>query len=75
MKTPALDLYLIKLQGWTGATLLKIDSNTGIFFLWVLQNFKKIFFYRTSLVAPSDLIWKFSLNNFFLHVLNHAFYI
>ena len=31
-------LFLIKLQAWRPATLLKCDSNTGVF-LWNLRNF------------------------------------
>ena len=34
--------FLIKLQAWSSATLLKRDSNTDIL-LWILRNFKKIF--------------------------------
>ena len=35
-------------------TLLKRDSNTGVFF-WDLQNFEEQFFYRTPPVAASGL--------------------
>ena len=37
------NLFLIKLQAWRPATLLKRDSNTGVF-LWNLQNFSEHFF-------------------------------
>ena len=41
-------LFLIKLRPWRPATLLKRDSNTGVF-LWILRPFQKHFFYRTPL--------------------------
>ena len=41
-------LFLIKLQAWRPATLLKRDSDTGVF-LWNLRNFYNTFFYRTLL--------------------------
>ena len=40
-------LFLIKLQGWGAATLLKGDSNTGVS-LWNLQKFSEQLFQRTS---------------------------
>ena len=50
-------LFLIKLQVWRSAPLLKRDSNTVIF-LWILQNFLKQFFYRAPLVtAPKRSYW------------------
>ena len=39
--------FLIKLQAWRFAILLKRDSNTGVF-LGILQNFKEHLFRRTS---------------------------
>ena len=44
------------------ATLLKRDSNTGVF-LWILQHFKNSLFYRTLSVAASVYIhmWGSSL--------------
>ena len=39
-------LFLIKLQVFRAAALLKRDSNTG-FFLWILPNFQKHLFWRT----------------------------
>ena len=45
-----LRLFLIKLQPLRPLTLLKRDSNRGIF-LWNLQNFKEHHFYTTSPVA------------------------
>ena len=42
-----MSLFLTKLQGWRPATLLKTNSNTGIF-LWNLRNFAKYLFTRTS---------------------------
>ena len=39
-------------------TLLKRDSNTGVF-LRILQNFQEQLFYRTPLVAASDLCKKY----------------
>ena len=49
------DLFLIKLQDCRAATLLKRDSNT-IDFLRILQNSYEHLFYRTSLVAASEII-------------------
>ena len=46
------NLLLIKSQGWRPATLLKRDSNTGVF-LWILWNF-----------SPPASAWSF--NNIFL---------
>ena len=45
-------LFLIKLQAWKTATLLKRDSNTCVF-LWILQIFRNSLFYRTPAVAAS----------------------
>ena len=36
-------LFLIKLQAFTSATILKRDSNTGVF-LWFCEIFKNIYF-------------------------------
>ena len=47
-----LTFFVIKLQAVTPATLLKTDSNTGIF-LWYLRTFKEHIFYRTPPVAAS----------------------
>ena len=41
------------MQALRPATLLKIDSNTGIF-LWYLRTFKEHIFYRTPPVAASE---------------------
>ena len=46
-----LESLLIKLQAFGPATLLKRDSNTGVF-LGILQN---SFFHRTPLVADSGI--------------------
>ena len=46
-------LFLIKLEAWMSAVLLKRDSNTGVF-LWNMRNFEKHLFYRTLPVAASD---------------------
>ena len=40
-------LFLIKLQAFRSATLLKRDSSTDIFLLNFFKIFKKMFFYRT----------------------------
>ena len=40
-------LFLVKLQVWRPATLLKSGSNTGVF-LWNLRNFWEHLFWRTS---------------------------
>ena len=45
------------------ATLLKRDSNTGLF-LRNLRNFQVHFFYRTSPVAASDLVRVTALKRF-----------
>ena len=39
--------FLIKLQLWRPVTLLKRESNTGVF-LWILEHFKEDLFWRTS---------------------------
>ena len=46
-------LFLIKLEAWMSAVLLKRDSNTGVF-LWNMRNFEEHLFYRTLPVAASD---------------------
>ena len=45
-------LFSIKLQAWKHATLLKGDSNKGVF-LWILRHFQEQLFCRTPLVAAS----------------------
>ena len=40
-------LFLIKFQAFRPATLLRRDSNTGVF-LWILQNFYELLSYKTS---------------------------
>ena len=56
--------FLIKLQTLTPATLLKRDSNTGVF-LWILQNLKNIYFedhLQTAASASWSILYKeFSL--------------
>ena len=52
-KQPCWSLFLITLQAWKPATLLKGDSNTGVF-LWIWRIFKKSCFYRIPLVATSQ---------------------
>ena len=46
-------LFLIKLQAWRPATLLKRDSNTGVF-LWNLWNFLEHLFLQN---ASSGCFW------------------
>ena len=46
-------LFLIKLQAWTPATLLKRDSNTGVF-LWSLLHFQEQLFWRTQLLTAAS---------------------
>ena len=46
-------IFLIKLQAWRSATLLKRDSNTGVFLCEICEIFKNTFFYRTPPVAAS----------------------
>ena len=51
--------FLIKLQALRPATLLKTDSSTGIF-LWILRNFKNIYFgehMRTAASVDSYLLF------------------
>ena len=45
-------LFLIKLQPFRSATLLKKDSNIGVF-LWMLLIFQVKLFYKTPPMAPS----------------------
>ena len=52
-KQPCWSLFLITLQAWKPATLLKGDSNTGVF-LWIWRIFKKSCFYRIPLMATSQ---------------------
>ena len=52
-KQPCWSLFLITLQVWKPATLLKGDSNTGVF-LWIWRIFKKSCFYRIPLMATSQ---------------------
>ena len=51
-KSLCLSLYLIKLQAFRSATLLKRDFNTGVF-LWILRNLQK------------HLLWRTSVNSYF----------
>ena len=44
-------LFLIKLQAWRAATLLKRDSNVGAF-LWILRNFQEHLFHG----IPGDVM-------------------
>ena len=52
-KLPCWSLFLITLQAWKPAILLKGDSNTGVF-LWIWRIFKKSCFYRIPLMATSQ---------------------
>ena len=45
--------FLINLQARRPATLLKTESNTGVF-LWNLQNFQALLFYNKPTVAASE---------------------
>ena len=47
------NLFLIKLQVWRHATLLRRDFNTGVF-LWYLRNFLERLYYRTPPVATFE---------------------
>ena len=56
-KTTALESFFKKVQAFKSATLLKRDTNTGIF-LCNFRNFLSMFFYRTpALVAPGNTIY------------------
>ena len=48
-------LFLIKLLAWRPVTLLKKDSNTGVF-LWNLRNLWEHLFYRTLLVVDFEFL-------------------
>ena len=50
-------LFLIKLQAWRSATLLKRDSSTGIF-LWILWYFKNTCFKEHSRTAISEFKYR-----------------
>ena len=54
-------VFLIKLQAFKSTTLLKRDSNTGVF-LWILRNFQEHLFYKTS---ANDFFWMESCSRFF----------
>ena len=58
-KHPCWSLFLIKLQDWRPQTLLKRDSNTDTF-LWILQNFHKHLFWKTS---ANDCFYKFQISD------------
>ena len=61
-------LFLINMQAWRPATLLKRDSNT-VFSWEIFKIFKNIFFYRTRSVAASgNISWTLSL--FHLRTMN-----
>ena len=50
--------FLIKLQAFRPATLLKRDSNTGVI-MWNLRNFQEHFFYRTPFYSDCFCVfWK-----------------
>ena len=49
-------LFSINLQAYKSATLLQTDSNTGLF-LWILQNFKNLFFKGHLWTTASELHW------------------
>ena len=49
-------LFLIKLQAFKPATLIKRNSNTGVF-LWIFQTLKEQLFWRTPSVAAPVISW------------------
>ena len=49
-------LFLINLQAYKPATLLQRDSNTGVF-LWILKNFKNLYFKGHLWTTASELYW------------------
>ena len=53
--------FLINVQAWRPATLLKIDSNID-FFLWNLQNFYEHLSLQTT---SSGCFWKYLMNTLF----------
>ena len=59
MKTPVLESFLNKVAGLRPATLLKRDSNAGVF-LWILRNIKNIYFEEHVQTAAES----FRLNSF-----------
>ena len=44
------NLFVIQLQPSSLATILKINSSTGVF-LWILPNFKEHLFWKTSMIG------------------------
>ena len=64
-------LFLINLQAWRLATLLKRDPDPGVF-LWILQNFEEQLFWRWSangyLWSSTKILIKFSINKNMLHL-------
>ena len=52
LKSESLFNKVADLKAWRPATLLKRDSNTGVF-LWSLRHFYNTFFYKTLPVAAS----------------------
>ena len=62
-------LFLIKLQAWKHAPLLKRDSNTGVF-LWILQNLEEQLFYRLPPVAAFEITSIFLIVHF-LHIFEY----
>ena len=62
-------LSLIKLQGWRSETLLKRNSNTGVF-LWKLQKCFGKPFYRTPPVAASDSVMSENLCSWIHYAVN-----
>ena len=49
-------LFLINFQAYKPATLLQRDSNTGVF-LWILKNFKNLYFKGHLWTTASELYW------------------
>ena len=57
-------IFLIQLQAWRPATLLKRDFNTSEISCGICDIFKKTFFYRTHQVAASEQTQETSVINF-----------
>ena len=49
-------LFLINFQAYKPATLLQRDSNTSVF-LWILKNFKNLYFKGHLWTTASELYW------------------
>ena len=61
-KHPCWSLFLINMQAWMPATLLKRDSNIDVF-LWNLRNFSEHLFLQNT---SAGCVWKYLMNSLFI---------